>query len=76
MTMGFWKSTSPLKNAGKPGRRKTGEDARTEIEEAIKGHRMKVEDGLQYVKFPGEGWVSLDDTEKIQRIIAESQEQG
>lgn len=66
--MGFLRSTSPLKNASKPGRRKTGEDARTEIEQAIKDHKMKVEDGLQYVKFPGEGWVCLDDTEKIKRI--------
>lgn len=66
--MGFLRDRSPLKNASKPGRRKTGEDARTEIEEAIKNHERKVEDGLQYVKFPGEGWVSLADTEKIKRI--------
>jgi hypothetical protein len=67
--MGWLKSTSPLKNAGKAGKRPSGGDrARAQIEEAIKNHETEVRGGLMYVKFKGEGWVSLEDIEKIKRI--------
>lgn len=66
--MGFLRSTSPLKNASKPGKRSGGDRARDQIIEELKGHEMKVQDGLQYVKF-GDKWISIADTDEIEKII-------
>lgn len=66
--MGFLRSTSPLKNASKPGKRSGGDRARDQIIAELKGREMKVQDGLQYVEFNGK-WISIADTEAIEKII-------
>lgn len=67
--MGRWlRSTSPLKNASKPGKRSGGDRAREQIIAELKGHEMEVRGGLQYVKF-GDKWISIADTDEIEKII-------